>query len=167
MDEQHTDSWLVLRTKSRHENIVADILLQKQITAYLPKYKVLRSCLGRKKLVELPLFPGYVFVRPRLEQFEGMRYIRGSCGFIRTGHEPAKMPEGDLEAIRELIESGSTLSVSPELIIGQRIRILSGPLTGLEGELVSVKNQQMLIVNVNLLNSCVCVSVDRELIEAL
>lgn len=161
------DSWLVLRTKSRHENIVENILLQKQITAYLPKYKVSRFRQGRKNFVELPLFPGYVFVRPRIEQFETIRYIRGSCGFICTGHEPAKMPDGELEAIRELIDSGSTLSVSTELFIGQRIRIISGSLAGMEGELVCVKNQQMLVVNVNLLNSCVCVSVDRELIEVL
>lgn len=167
MIESQTDPWLVLRTKSRHENIVESVLLQKKVTAYLPKHKVIRSWQGRRRVVELPLFPGYVFVRPRIEQYVDMRYIRGSCGFICIGNEPAKMSEKDLETVRTLIGSGSTLFVDSGLAIGKRIKIADGPLMGVEGELVQIKNQNILIINVDLLNSSVRVEVDRELIYAL
>src|SRR5262249_47060516 len=90
--------WLVLRTKSRHESVVESALQQREVVSYLPKRKVVSHWQGRKRTVETPLFPGYLFVRPRVEQYEGMRYIRGSCGFVLAGdRKPATLPEKDVK----------------------------------------------------------------------
>jgi transcription antitermination factor NusG len=167
MDEATNDPWMVLRTRSRHESKVESVLLEKQVTAYLPKCKVVRSWNGRKRTVELPLFPGYVFVRPRLDQFEGMRYIRGSCGLVLADNKPGILPERDIESVRKLVASGIDLTVDPELVSGKRVKIVDGPFMGVEGVLISVRNQEHLVVNIDMLGSSVRVEVERDVIVPL
>jgi transcription antitermination factor NusG len=166
MNESCKDPWMVLRTRSRHENKVETMLQEKQITAYLPKCKVVRNANGRKRVVELPLFPGYVFVRPRLDQYDGIRYIRGSCGLVFADSRPGTLPERDIEAVKKLVESGAEISLDPELVTGKRIKIVDGPFMGVEGILISARNQQHLVVNVDMLGSSVRVEVGREAIQA-
>jgi len=113
----------------------------------------------------MPLFPGYVFVRPTLDQFAGMRYIRGSCGLVLADSKPAAMPEKDLDAVKLLVESGATLTVDPELVAGTRVKVVDGPFMGVEGELILVKDQQVLVINVSTLGSSVRVEVGREAIS--
>lgn len=156
--------WLVLRTRSRHESSVETCLQQKQITSYLPKRREVRRWKGKKKVVEMPLFPGYVFVRPRLEQYETMRYIRGSCGLVLAGSQPATMAESELEAVKILVDSGAALAVNAELIPGQRVRVVSGPLAGAQGELVRVKSEDRLVINAQVLNSSVSVEVGADMV---
>lgn len=168
MSESRVDPWLVLRTKSRHEHAVESVLLQKQIIAYLPKYKIVRNWKGRKRTLEIPLFPGYVFVRPRADQYEGMRYIRGSRGLlVFADSKPATMPEKDLDVVKMLVDSGAALTVDSGLISGRRVKIIGGPFMGVEGELVSMKNQNLLVINVDMLSSSVRVEVGREVISVL
>jgi len=159
--------WLVLRTRNRHEMAVESVLQQKQVPTYLPKRAVVRSCQGRKRKIEVPLFPGYVFVRPSASQYEGMRYIRGSCGFVLASGRPAALPEKDLDAVKMLVDSGADFTVDPELVAGTRVQIVSGALTGLHGELVRIKNQEVLVVNVDVVGSSVRVELDRSAIEVV
>lgn len=166
-DTECSDPWLVLRTRSRHEKVVESLLEQKQITAYLPKTKVIDVCKGRKRIAEMPLFPGYVFVRPRADQYEGIRFIRGSCGLVFADQRPATLPEKDLEAVKMLVDSGAALTVDHDLVIGKRVRILGGPFHGVEGELVSVNNQNLLSITVQMVGSSVRVEVDHEMVMAL
>jgi transcription antitermination factor NusG len=161
------ESWLVLRTRSRHEATVESDLQQRSITAYLPKRSVMRRWRDRKVVVQMPLFPGYVFVQPRVEQYESIRYVRGSCGFVLSGDKPAAMPARELDAVRILAGSGAALAVNPRLIPGQRVEVLAGPFMGIQGELVRVKNQERLVINALLLNSSVSVEVDSDKIAIL
>ena len=167
MSENGVEPWLVLRTRSRHENAVELSLQQKRINAYLPKRKVVRRWKNQKRVVELPLFPGYVFVQPRADQYENIRYIRGSCGLVFAGNQPAKMPEKDLEAVKILVGSGAELAVGCNLIPGQRVRVISGPFAGAEGEMVRMKSQERLIINAHLLSSSVSVEVDTDMVVVL
>jgi len=168
MNESRVDPWMVLRTRSRHESVVESVLQQKQIDAYLPKLKVVRKRQGRNRALEMPLFPGYVFVRPRAHQYEGMRCIRGSCGLVLAGDsKPATMSERDVGAVKTLVDSGAGLTVDAGLVTGQRVKIIAGPLMGVEGELIRVKNLQLLVINVDLVGGNVRVEVDRDAISVL
>lgn len=155
------EGWMVLRTKSRHEHLVESCLQRKSINAYLPKHKVTRRWKDRKRVVELPLFPGYVFVQPNSDQFADMRYIRGSCGLVLVGNQPATMPEKDLQAVKILVGSGADLKLDKSIVVGQRVKVVSGPFAGAEGELVQLKSQERLVINAHLLGSSVSVEVDR------
>jgi transcription antitermination factor NusG len=161
------DPWLVLRTRSHHENIVERSLQQKQITAYLPKHLVVRRQKDRRTILEMPLFPGYVFVQPRVDQFENIRCVRGSCGFVVQGSKPAAMPEKELQAVRILANSGAELAVNPKFIAGQKVEVIAGPFMGVHGELIRVKSQDRLVINAYLVSSSVSVEVDSDNIAIL
>jgi transcription antitermination factor NusG len=165
--ESQFEPWLVLRTRSHHENIVESSLQQKQINVYLPRQRVVRRRKDRRTILEMPLFPGYVFVQPREDQFENIRYVRGSCGFVVRGDRPAPMPQKELEAVRILANSGAELAVNPKLIPGQRVEVISGPFMGVQGELVRVKSQDRLVINAYLVSSSVSVEVDSDKVAIL
>jgi transcription antitermination factor NusG len=167
MREQGADPWLVLRTRSHHENKVESLLSERRITAYLPRRNEIRRLKNRKIVVQTPLFPGYVFIQPRVDQYEKIRCIRGSCGLVLAGSRPASMPERDLEAVRVLVSSGATLVVKPQLVPGQRVEVRAGPFMGIQGELVREKSQERLVINARLLSSSVSVEVDAGSVEAL
>ena len=165
--EQGVDPWLVLRTRSRHECAVESDLFERRINAYLPRRKEVRRVKDRKVVVQTPLFPGYVFVQPRVDQYEKIRCIRGSCGLILSGCKPATMPEHELDAVRILVCSGAELCVNSRLVPGQRVEVRAGPFMGVQGELVREKSQERLVINARLLSSSVSVEVDASSVEAL
>lgn len=159
--------WFVLRTRSRQENIVETGLRQKEINVFLPMRKEVRLRKDRKKLLELPLFPGYVFVQPYPYQFEYLRFIPGSCGLILRDNKPAKMPERDLESVRIMVHSGAHLSVHEELIPGKKVEVLSGLFKGVQGELVQIRNKQRLLINAYVLGKSIDVEIGSESINIL
>jgi transcription antitermination factor NusG len=166
--ESQSDPWLVLRTRSHHESIVERSLQEKQIIAYLPRRRVVRRRADHTRaILEMPLFPGYVFVQPRVDQFENIRYVRGSCGFVVQGDKPAAMPEKDLAAVRILAGSGAELAVNPSLIPGQRVEVIAGPFMGVQGELIRVKSQLRLVINAHVVNGSVSVEVDYDKVTLL
>jgi transcription antitermination factor NusG len=167
MLEAGTDPWLVLRTRSHHENTVENVLQQKAISSFLPKRSVLRRRKDKGVTVRMPLFPGYVFVRPSMEQYEKIRYIPGSCGLVFAGCKPAVMLEKDLEAVRILVHSGATLTCNPWLIPGQPVEVIAGPFTGIQGEIVRIKSQERLVINVHLLSSSVSVEFHSNMVRVL
>jgi transcription antitermination factor NusG len=167
LESQQIDPWLVLRTRSQHEGTVERDLQQRSITSYLPRHSVVRRSKQRRTVLKMPLFPGYIFVRPRVDQFENIRCIRGSCGLVFAGSKPAAMPEKELEAVKLLVGSGAELAVNPRLIPGQKIEVIAGPLMGIHGELIRVKSQQRLVINAHLLSSSVSVEVDTDMISVL
>jgi len=136
--------------------------MQKRIVTFLPKHNVIRRRKDRKVVTETPLFPGYVFVQPRVDQYENMRYIPGSCGLVFAGNKPAAMPEKDLVAMRILIGSGATLLAESKLFPGKRVEVISGPLMGIQGELIRIKSLQRLVINAELLSSSVSVEVSLD-----
>lgn len=167
VDEPQRDPWFVLRTRSNHESLVEQSLRQREINAYLPRHRVVSRSKDRRTLLEMPLFPGYVFVQPRLEQFEKIRTVRGSCGFVVQGNKPAAMPRKDLEAVRILAGSGAELAVNSQLIPGQRVEVIAGPFMGVQGELIQVKSQDRLVINAHLVSSSVSVEVDSDEVAIL
>jgi transcription antitermination factor NusG len=166
-DEPQREPWLVLRTRSHHENVVERSLQQNGINSYLPRHRVVHRSKERTTTREAPVFPGYVFVQPRLEQLEKVRCVRGSCGFVVCGSKPATMPQKELDALRILTGSGAALAVNPTLIPGQRVEVIAGPFMGVQGELIRIKSQDRLVINAPLVSSSVSVEIDSDEIAIL
>lgn len=160
VDDSQRDPWLVLRIRSHHENVVERSLQQKEINSYLPTHRVMRRSKERRTTLEVPLFPGYVFVQPRQDQLEEVRCVRGSCGFVVRGSKPAAMPQEELDAVRIMARSGVDLAVNPTLIPGQRVEVISGVFIGIQGELIRLKSRDRLVINASLVSSSVSVEVD-------
>jgi transcription antitermination factor NusG len=122
---------------------------------------------SRAPTVEVLLFPGYVFVQPKAEQFEAMHYIRGSCGLVLAGTRPAAMPARELEALRKMIGSGAPLAVVPQLMRGRRAVVVEGPIAGVRGEVIRVSSQDHLVINAGVVGYSVSVPVDSNKIRVL
>lgn len=167
VDEWQGHPWLVLRIRSHHENVVERSLHQKGINVYLPRQRVMRRSRERRTALVVPLFPGYAFVQPRPDQFDMIRCVRGSCGLVLRGGTPAPMPQKQLEALRLLAASGVELEVNAAFTPGQRVEVIAGPFKGIQGELIRLKSQDRLVINAELVGSCVTVEVDSAEIAIL
>jgi len=160
--------WFAVYTSPRHEKRVAQYLMQRKIEHYLPLYHPQRRWSdGSLVTLDLPLFPGYIFVRT--ERSERVRVLRvpGVLAFVcGTGHQPTPLPEAEIDALR----SGLPLRHAephPLLTVGQRARIRSGALAGMEGVVVRKKNNLRVVLTLDLILQSVAVEVDGEELESL
>src|SRR6266480_341198 len=86
--------WYVARTRSRHEKRIAEQLQQRRVESFLPLYRSRRNWNGRQATVELPLFPGYIFVRLALVDRLRVLTLGGVAGLVSFGGAPLPLPEG-------------------------------------------------------------------------
>jgi transcription antitermination factor NusG len=159
--------WYVLRTKSRHEKSVFAEATNRSIACYLPQTRHVRDWRGRKQAVEFPVFPGYLFVKPETEQIRELNYIPGSCGLIRFSDGPGTISDREIENIRILTESRVPFEIQDSLQNGDRVIIRSGPLKGVEGELVRQKAANRLVLNAFILGKSLCVEIGMADVECI
>jgi transcription termination/antitermination protein NusG len=163
-------SWYAVYVKSRHEFVVFNELRAKQVEAFLPSMKKSSQWKDRKKVIEYPLFPGYVFVRiiRHPEAFLQVLKTRSVVSLIsqEPGIPTAIMPE-EIHALKVLLESGGEIDVYPHLKTGMRVRVKNGPLAGVAGILSTKEDEFNFHVNVELLGRSVGVNVSPDDIEAM
>jgi transcription antitermination factor NusG len=162
-------SWYAVYCRSRHEKVVRDELTSKGIENLLPSFTETRRWADRHKaVVERPLFPGYLFARfcaPReriaVLSVIGVSRIIGFCGEI------AAIPDEQVEAVRQLLASVLAFAAAPMPQIGNWVRVVRGPLAGVEGKLVRMKSQDRLVLAVDLIAQAVSTEVDLCDVEPL
>lgn len=148
------DRWYALYVKSRHEFTTQGELNRKGIANYLPSIKKLRHWKDRDKYVDLPLFPGYIFVKimPKADDYMKVLKTRGAVNLLaNTPGNPTPVSDDEIESLRILIESGENIDVYPHLKEGDRIRVKRGPLKGAEGYLEKKEDQYIFAVHIELL----------------
>lgn len=154
--------WFAVRTRPRHEKAVVKQLEMSHVESFLPLYTEVRSWSDRRKEVDFPIFPGYIFVRisnhshTRLLVFQA----RGVIGFVGPNNKATAIPSQQIESIRSLVKAKVDFRPYPYLNVGQRIRIRNGALQGLEGVLVRVASDQSLIVSVDLIHKSVAIRLE-------
>lgn len=134
---------------------------------FLPIYQVRRRWSDRIKIVDVPLFEGYVFCRFDDSQMIPVLSAPGVVHVVSFDGAPAAIPETEIEAVRRLVNSKLPASPCPYLKEGSPVRIRSGPMKGVEGRLVEIKNQYRLRLSVHMLQRSVEVEIDPESVEAL
>src|SRR5436309_3236858 len=133
--------WYAIYTRHQHEKTVARILTSKGFETFLPLYSTAHNWKDRTKLVSLPLFPCYVFLKGGLERRLDIVTTPGIHALVSTAGQPAEIPQDEIEGIRRAIESGSSIEPHPLLMSGDRVRVKSGALEGIEGILIRRKSQ--------------------------
>lgn len=156
--------WFVLTVAPQHELAVKQHLDTKGFEASVPVYKVRRRWSDRVKTITLPLFPGYVFCRFDAEHRVPVFNTPGVRGAISFASKLAPLAQHEIVRIHRLASSGLALEPLAGLRTGMRIKILDGPLTGIEGVLAQVNGSSRVVVNVELLNRAVAVQVDAGLV---
>jgi transcription antitermination factor NusG len=167
-----TDSdarWYAIRTRSRHEKVAARELDAQGIPVYLPLVASVRQWSDRRTEVEVPLFPGYAFVRVAYSSGDRIRVLQaiGVVGFVGGKAAGVSIPEEQIEAIRTLLVRKVPVKDHPFLKVGQRIRIRSGSLSGLEGILVAVNGLRSLVISVEPIQRSLCINIDGYDIEMI
>lgn len=157
--------WYAAYTLPRHEKAVAEQLAFRQVETYLPLYLSARRWAQRRALVQMPLFPGYVFVRisggERIRVLEHPSVLR----LVTFNGRPAPLPDAEIARLRAALELGKA-EPFPFLITGRRVRVKSGPLAGLEGTVLRRKSRMRLVVSVEAIQRSIIFDLDATDLES-
>ena len=157
--------WFALYTTPRREKHVSEILAQRQIETFLPLYRTTRQWKkSRPVVLELPLFPTYVFVRIAREARGAVLGVPGVLSIVGSSKESWPLPDFEIDALRSgLLER----KIEPHsyLVVGERVRIKGGVMTGVEGILVRKKNDFRVVLSLDAIMRSVAVEVDADDIE--
>ena len=157
--------WFAVHTKHQHERTVATLLAGKGFEVFYPTYSAVHRWKDRRKAVELPLFPGYLFFAEGFERRLQILSTPGVFNILSFGSEPAEIPAQEIEAIRRMVQSSMRVEPHPCIAIGESVTVISGPLAGVSGILQRKKGFYHLIVSVELLGRSAAVEIDAAAVE--
>lgn len=170
LDEERVESagpqWFAVYTSARHEKTVARQLEERCIERFVPLYRSWRRWKDRRKLVELALFPSYVFVRIQARQKLRVLQVPGVVSLVTFNGQLAALPEQEIKALRSGLDHGVYAEPCPYLRVGRRVRVAAGPLAGAEGILIRKKDKCRVVISLDVLMRSVAVEVDGTDLEA-
>lgn len=162
-----TAQWYAIYTNPRHEKVVATQLEERYIETFLPLYRSWRRWKDRRKLIELALFPSYVFVRIEVEERLRILQVPGVVNLVTFNGQLAALPEQEINSLRNALEKKIYAEPHPYLRVGQRVRVIRGPLTGAEGILSRKKDKYRVVISMDVLTRSVAVEVDGTDVEMI
>ena len=166
-EENLSQDWYAVCTRHQHEKSAARILEYKQFEVFLPLYKVRRRWQDRIKEISVPLFPGYVFVRGGPARWLQILTTAGVSSIVSCGGRPAAIPFSEVEGVRRIVESTLRIEPHPFLRCGDWVRVVYGPIAGVEGILLRKKNMARLVLSVEMLGKSAAVEVDATHVERI
>lgn len=155
-----TSPWYALQIRSRSEFTTSELLTASGYDTFLPSYKDVRRWSDRIKQVQVPFFPGYVFCRLDINDRLPVLQAPGVLSIVGFGNKFEPVDEADIAAVRTVANSPVFARPCPYLAVGERVLLVRGPLAGIEGLLMEVKNERRLVVSIHLLQRSVAVPVD-------
>jgi transcription antitermination factor NusG len=159
--------WYVAHTCANHEKRVAIQLGQRSVEHFLPLYDSVRRWKDRRMKLQLPLFPGYVFVRLPLRERLKVLQVPGVARLISFNGQPAVLPDGEVEALRAGLVTQLRVEPHPYLTVGRRVRVKSGAFKGVEGILIRKKNACRVVLSLDLIMKSASVEVDASDLERI
>lgn len=159
--------WYAACTNANHEKRIADQLRVRGVENFLPVYQSRRKWKDRRVILELPLFPGYVFIHIALSEKLRVLQVPGVARFVGFDGTPAALPDKEMEGLRSGLENGIHAVPHPGLRLGQRVRIQAGPMAGLEGILQRHKGRARLVVSLDLIQRSMALEIDSGDVEAV
>jgi transcription antitermination factor NusG len=161
--------WYAVRTRSRHEKIVTDQLQGRNVITFLPLVTQVHRWSDRRKTVQVPLFPGYTFVRvvPSAEQYVRVLRVYGVSSFVGVRGHGTPIPDKQIADIQALLTSNAAYSICPLLRVGQRVRIRGGCLDGVEGLLTARNGECNLVISVEPMQRSLAINIQGYDVEAI
>lgn len=165
IQSREDSAWWAVYTRHQHEKVVAGMLSAKGFEVFLPLYESTRRWKDRSKVLSLPLFPCYLFLRGEHSRRLQAVATPGVHMILCNGERVATVPEVEIQAIRKTVEGSFRVEPHPFLKCGERVRVKRGTLEGVEGILVRKKNQFRLVLSVGMLSQSVGVEIDASNVE--
>jgi transcription antitermination factor NusG len=149
--EHAQERWYAVRTRPRHEKKVATELCRRGITNYVPVLAESHRWSDRRRVIEVPIFPGYAFLKAALspDAYVAVLCINGILHFVGSHHRGTPIPDKQIDDIRKLLDGRAPVTVYPFLKIGQKVVITGGALDGVEGFLLTIDGKNRLVISVD------------------
>ena len=157
--------WYAVYTSANHEKRVASQLDIRSVTHFLPLYDSVRRWKDRCVRLQLPLFPGYLFVRIAIRDRLRVLQVPGIARLVGFNGMPVPLPDHEVECLKFALAKGMRAEPHPYMKVGRRMRITSGSLAGCEGMLVRKKGNMRLILSVDLIQRSIMVDLDVSAVE--
>lgn len=152
--------WYAIYTRSRYEKRVAVEFNRRKIEHFLPLVSRLHQWKDRKKIVDMPLFPGYVFVRINLQNRFDVLNINGVVRLVGFSAEPSPIPDEQIDNVRRVITRPDLVQPHTCLQKGDRVEIVSGPFAGVQGKLYTFKGKKRVLICIDLIGQAVSIEVE-------
>jgi len=159
--------WYAAYTSANHEKRVAEQLAVRDVEHFLPVYDSVRRWKDRRVKLQMPLFPGYVFVCMALRDRLQVQQVPGVAHLVGFDGSPAAIPDEEIDALRASLESGVRAEPHPYLTVGRRVRLRSGPLAGMQGILLRRKGNFRVVISIELIQRSLVVHLDAVDVEAV
>lgn len=160
VDARPNARWYAIWTRSRHEQVVRQQLVQKRVEAFLPTITRWSRWKDRKKKLDWPLFPGYCFARFDPADRLPVLKCAGVVSIVSFEGEPAPIPDLEIDSIRRLVTSELFYDPCPLIREGMMVEVVHGPLRSVVGRLVRKGAHARLVLSVDLIGQAVSVEVD-------
>jgi transcription antitermination factor NusG len=165
--EYYETRWYAAQTSANHEKKVAEQLSVRAVEHFLPLYSSRRQWKDRRMTLELPLFPGYVFVHLALRDRLRAVQVPGLAKLVGFGGVPTPLSNAEIEGLRSGLPSRIRAEPCAFLTTGRKVRVKHGPMMGLQGILVRRKGHTRLVVSVELIQRAVAVEIDETDLEPM
>ena len=164
-----TPAWYALHTRSRFENVVNDGLAKKILDVFLPKITVKSRRRDRHKMIRVPLFPGYVFVKTDLNPNEHIEILKttGAVRLIGSSRGPVAIPDATIDSLKIMVATDGDVITGNRFKKGDRVMVVSGPFAGVTGIFSNYRGDGRVIVNIEALGQFAAVNVDAADVEKL
>jgi len=160
--------WFAVWTRSRQEKVAASMLEALNIQTFLPMKSEVRQWSDRKQMIKTPLFSGYLFVRMNLAENHGRLQVLktpGIVGFVGNAAGPLPIPNHQIDNIRMVLDSEVEYTVGPLFKEGDKVRVVRGSLSGMEGTLTRTNSETRLVLCVDLVKRSLSIDVSRHDVE--
>jgi len=162
-----TVRWYAAYTKARHEKKAASYLEMKQVEVFLPLQKTTHYWNGRRAVLQLPLFPGYVFVHTSLQDRMRVLEAPSVLQLVNSKGLPIPLPDADVEQLRACLSLGLNAEPVPYLNTGDLVRIADGPLAGWKGRVIRRDGELRFVLSVDLIMRSVEVKIEASSLERI
>ena len=160
-------AWFALHACAQHEKRIAVELQRRGIENFLPLVRAVRQWKDRRVYLDMPLFPGYLFVRLALQEKLKALQVPGVVRLVGFAGQPCALPDDEVAALRAGISAGLNLQPHPFLSVGCRVRLIRGPLTGFTGILLRRKNACRVVLSLSLIAQSASVEVSVTDVQAI
>jgi len=160
-------SWYAVYTRPSHEKRVGDHFASRDVEFFLPTYRTTRLWKNRCKVeLALPLFPCYIFARVTWREHARLLDVPSVISVVGNGRHPVPLPDSQLEALRSGLSLVHALP-HPNLNVGERVQIKSGPLAGMEGIVLRETNGTRVVLSMELIMRSIVIEVEQRDLEII
>jgi transcription antitermination factor NusG len=166
-DKSSGKLWYAAYTCAHHEKRVAEQLGARAVEHFLPLYLSVRRWKDRRVELDMPLFPSYVFVHLGLGEYMRVLEVPSVARLVGFNGVPAPLPEDEIETLKRGLQGGLRAEPHPYLKVGRRVRIVSGPLEGLEGRVARRKSALRFVVSLDLIQRSIQLDIDASAVDPI